>query len=106
MIDKMVDEEFLRYKKKKSQKSKSSKRSDHKHQYEDIIVKSLVGWQWAERCIICNRVKYKIAISDREFVRPECRQLPYVSQQTYYTYEELLKLYPNVDIINEFVWNL
>lgn len=94
------------YRKKKDQKSKSSKRSDHKHQYEKIIIKSLIGWQWAQRCTICHRIKTKYCISDREFIKPECRQLPYVSRQTYYSYEEMVELYPDVEIIDKFAWEL
>lgn len=94
------------HKKKKDQKSKSNKRSNHKHQYEKIIIKGFIGWQWAERCTICHRIKCNYHTSDREFIKPDCRQLPYVSRQTYYSYEEMLELYPDIEIINKFAWEL
>lgn len=105
MID-FCDGDAMRHKKKKDQKSKSSKRSDHKHQYEKIIIRGFIGWQWAERCTICGRIKTKFCVSDREFIKPEYRQLPYVSWQTYYSQEELEELYPDVEIIDASLWDL
>lgn len=105
MID-FCDDNTPKYQKKKNQKSKSSKRSNHKHQYEKLIVKGIIGWTWAKQCSICGRISCRLALSTREFQKPEYRQLPYISQQSYYTYEELQKLYPNVKILNKTYWEL
>lgn len=88
------------HKKKKDQKSKSNKRSNHKHQYEKVIVKGFISWQWAEQCTICGRIKYNCRILDKEFIKPEFRQSAYISQRICYSQEELTQLYPNIKIIN------
>lgn len=96
--------EIPKYKKKKNQKSKSSKRSDHKHQYKKIIIRSFIGWQWAKKCEICGRIQFDFTLADKEFRRPETLKLPYVSKQHYYTYEEILERYPDIEVINEDPW--
>lgn len=50
------DDVRMQHKKKKSQASKSSKRADHKHQYEKIILQAFFT-RWAERCSVCGRIK-------------------------------------------------
>lgn len=105
-MNNFCEEDTTPYKKKKDQKSKSNKRSNHKHQYKKIIIKSFIGWQWAEKCEICGRIKYKFTLSDKEFRRPETLGAPYLNRQCYYTYEELLKLFPNYEIINQDMWEL
>lgn len=46
-----------KYKKKKKNNSSAKKRSDHKHQYEKIIVEDFLGgFCWGERCKICGRI--------------------------------------------------
>ena len=85
---------------KTASKSKSNKRADHKHDYEKVIVEGwLYGWFWGERCKVCGRMEKK-ATSHRnsEFVKPEMRNKPFVSEESYYTAEELKALYPEYDI--------
>lgn len=96
----MIDEqEIAPYRKKKDQKSKSEKRSNHKHIYEKIIMQSILGWQWAERCIQCGRKKYRFKLNCNDFVKPEYRDYPYLSQSFFYTFEELKEKYPDIDIV-------
>lgn len=92
------------YKKKKDQKSKSIKRSDHKHQYEKIIMRSIVGWQWIERCTQCGRLKYNKRFIDKEFIKPEYQSKPYISDKSYWTYAEMVKLFPDIEIIDKAPW--
>lgn len=48
--------EIPKYKKKKKQSSDSSKRSDHKHEYERVISGGLsLNCIWMKRCKICGR---------------------------------------------------
>lgn len=55
-----INDDTMKYKKKKNQSSKSSKHSKHKHEYEDILLKTfLYGFVWEERCKICGRLKSK-----------------------------------------------
>lgn len=94
-----MNDDIMRHKKKKDQKSKSNKCSNHKHQYEKIIVKTIAGWNWAMQCVICGRIKEKFSLACKDFIRPECRHLPYIGDSVCYSYAELIKLYPNVKII-------
>ena len=59
------ENEIPKYKKKKSQKSKASKRSNHKHTYEPCLLKVLFrGWdgnqahsyEGASYCTICGHI--------------------------------------------------
>ncbi len=53
-----TSEEIPRHRKKSQTASRSNceKRSDHKHEYEKIIVEGCFGYRWAKRCRICGRV--------------------------------------------------
>lgn len=102
----MIDNDIPTYRKKKSQKSKSSKRSNHKHQYNKVIIRSIIGWQWAEECTLCGRLKYNLKLSTKEFQKPEYKDFPYISQKSYYSFEEMLELYPEVKIINKYPWEM
>lgn len=62
----LTDEMPMKHKKKKNQVSKSSKRSDHKHQYEKILIKSFF-WLWGERCTVCGRINTKTTFSKSDF---------------------------------------
>ena len=45
--EKVIDEKLRHRKKSKTASiSNSSKRADHKHQYERVIVKSFLGYRW------------------------------------------------------------
>ncbi len=91
-------DEELRHRKKRSQKSKSAKRADHKHDYERIILQSFLGWRWGGRCRICGRLDGKWGFSSTEFVRPECRNKSSRSRRDYWTATELQQLFPNTPI--------
>lgn len=74
--DSFSDETLPKHKKKKAQTSKSNKRSDHKHQYEKIIIKNW-GWIWGERCVICGRIKTNYLVHCPEFCKePFCNEDP------------------------------
>jgi hypothetical protein len=90
--------------KKKSEtatKSKSSKRADHKHQYERVIIKWIFGYKWGQRCKVCGRVDdgNSFSRSHREdFLKPEAIGKPGISNRDYLSLTELHTKYPNVDI--------
>lgn len=49
--EKVIDEKLRHRKKSKTASiSNSSKRADHKHQYERVIVKSFLGYRWGRKC--------------------------------------------------------
>lgn len=98
MID-FCDNDAMRHKKKKDQKSKSNKRSTHKHQYEKVIIESFFGWCWGLQCTQCGRLKYNALTHTDEFTRPEYIGGHWISKQCFYTYEELKEKYPNTKII-------
>ena len=50
-----LDDQIPKHKKKKYSKSNSTKRSDHKHDYEKVILKTCLDIRWANRCRICGR---------------------------------------------------
>lgn len=63
-----------RKKSKTASISNSQRRSDHKHKYEKIILKSIIGYQWGKKCGICGRIDDRPCISlqqRREFMKPE-----------------------------------
>ena len=99
-----MDSDIPKHRKKKNNSSKSSKRSNHKHQYTTVIMQGLIGWIWGEEYQICGRIKSSHFI-DRDFIRPECRNYPYVSEKTYYSYEELKEIYPDIKIIKSHPWD-
>ena len=50
--------EIPKYKKKKNNSSLSKKRSDHKHDYEKVIIENFLGnYVWEYRSKICGRFK-------------------------------------------------
>ena len=100
----MNNDEIPKYKKRKNNSSKSSKRSDHKHDYQLVIMGGFIGWAWVDRCRICGRVKAKPFSSHKEFMKPEFRNLPYHCSDSFYSYEELKELYPDVEIVLETPW--
>ena len=97
--------EETKYRKKKpSDKSKLEKRSDHKHIYEDCLIRNHFIFSWCEkesvsihfgeRCIICGKTHtcYLPSIARDT-----------VTGQRYYrawTAEEMLEKYPNLPIID------
>ncbi len=91
-------EEEPRHRKKHSQKSKSSRRADHKHDYERVILQAFIGWCWGGRCRICGRIDSKEILGSQEFVRPECLRKPSRGNHDFWTAIELLHLFPNTPI--------
>lgn len=102
--EEIFDDEFreMKYRKKKSRKSKSDHRSDHKHTYQKVIVSGCFGygWRWAEYCDICGRIKETNKLSDyKDFIRPQSLDNPVISGLDFYDEEELRYKYPGVMII-------
>ncbi len=87
-----------KYRKKRPQTSKTQKRANHKHQYQKIIVQTIVGWDWGQCCTICGRISYKFALSSSDFMRPERTRRPCVSRADFYDLEELLTKFPGVPV--------
>lgn len=96
--------EIIPRRKKKSQKSKIKARSDHKHEYETVILRSIIGWYWGRRCKICGRIDDSIARrcvsgSHRaDFMKPEYVDKHYYSHRCYLSTDELRIKYPGVPI--------
>lgn len=79
-------DEIPRYRKKKSQASKSSKRADHKHEYVKSITMhrnpyrpELISWYWTTNCKVCGRQGDFIVDND-DFRKPE-----YKGRRLFYT---------------------
>lgn len=101
MKQEAIYEEEVRHKKKKPQNSKSQKRSDHKHEYEDVIVGGLLGWNWGKVCKICGRLDTNKSFgtsSYKEFLRDEYKEHHGISVKYFYTAEELKEKYPGTKI--------
>lgn len=97
-----MDLDVPKYRKKKtSSKSHSSKRSDHKHDYEKVIIEGwLFGWEWGERCKICGRTEY-VLHSDyhdyHDFLKEGVTILS--SNESYWlSKEEIKEKYPGIPI--------
>lgn len=97
-----IEKEFIevpKYKKKKENSSKANKRSDHKHEYTDIIQEGwLFGFQWAQRCDICGRIKTKSYGMMHEGLKRDNYEGKYISKNTYLSLEEIHEKYPDVKI--------
>ncbi len=89
------DNETPKYRKKKNQTSKSSHRSDHKHDYERVIIEGWVGgFYWTDRCKICGRTKSLSYALAREGLRKP-KTTPYISSKDDYTLEEVHDKFPD-----------
>ena len=62
-------------------------------------MRGFIGWVWGEECQICGRIKKSSRFIDKSFIRPEYKDCRYISEEIYYSYEELRKIYPNIKII-------
>lgn len=62
-----LDDQIPRHRKKKYSKSNSSKRSDHKHDYEKVIVKTWYDISWGDRCRICGRMSGRPAYCSTDY---------------------------------------
>ena len=98
------DNEIAPYKKKSksSRKSKSSKRADHKHDYEKVVLESWLGFNWGSRCRICGRIDtapFNYSMSNRrDFLKPETLDKPGHSARDYLSAEEIKKKFPGVRV--------
>ena len=88
-------------KKKPSGKSKSEKRSDHKHEYETCIVK-YVFFNWGQRCKVCGRIKTDWQRSDRELIKPEFQHVRSFSLDYYLPVKEMRSKFPGVKVIEQY----
>ena len=106
-----TEEETSDHKKKSktSSKSNSDRRSNHKHDYEPVIIEeehSRKEYHWAKRCKICGRV------DDRGWFKDDSKKdlikrketIKFQSGDTFtfdifYSFRELQKLFPGASII-------
>ena len=97
--------EHIRYKKKShtASTSKSTKRSDHKHTYGEVIIRSFLGFQWGRRCSVCGRVDesywFHTFQRSNEFRRPRAKGKPAVGASDYLSIEEIQQKYPTIHVI-------
>lgn len=112
-------DEIAKYRKKKPQNSKSSRRSDHKHVYEKCIQigynrfrPELISYiRWSMHCSVCGREDYVGSVyweDDEVFIKPEYRgRHLWSAPDMYRPVEEILSEFPDVpvyetDINNDF----
>ena len=85
-----------RRRKKKINTSQAKNRSDHKHDYEKIIVESfLSGWNWGKVCKICGRVEQNNYNSCSDFLKSK-KENEFV--RTFLTADEVHEKYPQYRI--------
>ena len=97
------NEEVPKYiKSKNAKKSKAKNRSDHKHEYETVLIGGWFGFAWTERCVVCGRLKEKytcgFGTQDDGTRRPESFRKGYISSKDYYTADELHERFPDIKI--------
>ena len=98
-----MDEREPKHRKKKpSDKSKSSSRSDHKHEYEPCILKYIV-YIWGERCSICGRTRSKWSVAkNRLLLRSESLGKPGIGLNDYLSVPEMKEKFPGVKVYEEY----
>ena len=101
--EKVIDEKLRHRKKSKTASiSNSSKRADHKHQYERVIVKSFLGYRWGRKCSVCgrfdDRLKYALSANSRDFMKAEAIGKPGIWSSDYLSIAEIRSKYPDVPI--------
>lgn len=101
----MNESDVPKYKKKKSQESKSEKRSDHKHNYVKSIYLNffsndeLAYVHWSEHCDICGRRGHSDFFNDQDFKQPAFTKEPYKRILGHYlSYDDICKKFPDVPI--------
>lgn len=95
--DHLVPDE-VRYRKKHPQTSKNRKRADHKHQYEKVVLHTIVGWDWGQCCTVCGRISNKFAFASEDFMRPGRKRRSGVSSADFYSLEEVLTKFPGIPV--------
>lgn len=85
-----------------SSKSVSFKRSNHKHEYERIIVQDFFWYSWGGRCKICGRYKrpgsFFSGARNQDFMKPGTSHSNGISSDDYLSVEELHEKFPNTPI--------
>ena len=91
-----------RKKSKTASKSNSSKRADHKHDYEKVVLQTWFGWEWGKRCKICGRIDsfpFNYLRSTRDdFLRPEVIERGSMTLRDFLSIEEIRKKFPDARI--------
>lgn len=82
--------------------SKSRKRSDHKHDYERIIIKSFIGYQWGRKCKVCGRIddefRHFSMSGYQDFMRPDASKHPGIGTAEFYSESEVREKFPGIPI--------
>lgn len=102
--DMIVSEEPKHIRKASSSTSRSDRRSDHRHEYEKVILRGIVGYRWRERCRICGKFQLRPhpgSIQWRDFVRPEYRHSTRYSKEIFLSFDEICRKFPGVLIFEE-----
>lgn len=85
-------------KKSKSSQSNSKKRSDHKHQYEKVIIfNPFFGFCWGKRCSICGRTEYSYHFCN-PLSREGLMESVYVDWGHPLDLDKIRERYPDIDI--------
>lgn len=98
-------DEVARYKKKKPQNSKASKRANHRHRYEQSITMhtGLNGdlppsFYWSTHCSICGRLG-DFCIDNDDFLKPEYKgKARFWCEGMCIPKEEVFAMYPDVPV--------
>ena len=92
-----MDHDTPAYRKKKpSSKSLAQKRSDHRHEYELCIIKSLL-YSWGERCRICGRFRSNRR-SDHDLLKPASLKKPAIGLNDYLSVSQMKEKYPGIRV--------
>lgn len=96
-------DEVPKYRKKKPQGSKASKRADHKHRYvktismrKNIYDHSLLTFYWSTHCEICGR--YGEYLGDDGLRKPGCEGLRGWVPDMYLSFDEIRERYPDIPV--------
>ena len=83
------DEDARHRKKSKTSKtSKSVQRSNHKHEYEKVIIREFIGYAWGGRCRLCGKFRS----------RPDSLGQQGISNESFFSLEEIRAKFPDVPI--------
>lgn len=91
-----------RKKSKTSRTSKSVHHSNHKHEYEKIIIREFIGYAWSARCKLCGKFqshhRHFSASLYTDFRRPEFLGQSWISDESFFKLDEIRAKFPNVPI--------
>lgn len=88
-------------KSKTASQSDSKKRSDHKHDYEKVIIEGLFGFQWGKHCTICGRIDdyySHFSTMNREGLLSEERLASGLRYKAGLTIDEIREHYPDIRV--------